>query len=180
LGIKARFTVYIKLPTWFPIATATAATISAATAATAIASAAATTTATAKPTTAATITPILPGSGFVHRQITSIEFLAIKLRDGSLPFFFCSHFNKAKAPGTSGFTVFNDRRGFYRPRLGKQLVQILAGSLESEITNIEFHRHVNAPLPYLQECERSFNRSGLRCNGSSESASSDAQDERLL
>jgi hypothetical protein len=124
-GHQGQFLLTIRLPTRFTIATAATAatTIAAPTTAAAIAATASTTTAsTTKSASTAAISAIFAWSSFVHSKITTVEFLAIELSNGSLTFFFRGHFNKTKPPGTSSFAVFNYRRRFYCTGLGKQLV----------------------------------------------------------
>jgi hypothetical protein len=179
------------LPAWLAIAaTAAAATITAATASstaaaaatitiTAAAAAASATKATASATTTA-ITAIFARTSFIDSQIATVKFLTVKLGDSCLAFFFRGHLHKAEATRTTGITVFNNGSRLNCACLGKQLLQILARSLKSEIANVKFHRHLNAPLLLIQECQKKLESKWLRCNGSSESSCSDAQDERLL
>jgi hypothetical protein len=181
-----------QLPAWFAIPTTTT-TAAAVAATTAAASTAATATITvtaaaaaasaAKSTASAAapaIAAIFSRSRFVHGQVAAIKFFAVKLGDSCLAFFLGGHFDETETTGTSRVTIFNNGSRLDRARLGKKLLQILAGGLESEVAYIKFHGHVNAPLLLSQECQKKLESKWLRCNGSSESSCSDAQGERLL
>ena len=87
--------------------------IAATAAAVAAASAAATAAVTAATAATATITAaaaIFARFRFVDVQAATVDFLAVKLGNGCLAFFFARHFDEAEAARTSRLAVFDDRR----------------------------------------------------------------------
>jgi hypothetical protein len=141
--------VSLDLPARRPVATAT--TAATAVVATASTTAAATATAastetTATATTTATSTAVFPWSGFIHRQVATVQFFAVELFDGRFGFFLGSHLYKAEATGTSSVAIFNDGCRLDSARLGKQLLQLFTRSLKRKVPNVEFCSHVDIPL----------------------------------
>jgi hypothetical protein len=90
-----------------------------------------------------TTAAIFAGLGFVNFQSPAVYFLAIELIDGCGGLFLGGHLDKAEAARTSRFTVLYDGRSFNRTRLSKQVAQLFAGSLEGQISYIQFHRHLS-------------------------------------
>jgi hypothetical protein len=63
------------------------------------------------------------------------------LLNGSSGFFRSGHFDEGKAARTARHSVFDHTCRFNRAGLGKQFLQIFAGGLEREVSNIKFCRH---------------------------------------
>lgn len=76
--------------------------------------------------------------GFVNFQRATTYFLAIELFNSRSGFFLRGHFDEGEPARTSCITIFDNTGRFDCAGLGKQLLQVLAGSLESEVSNIEF------------------------------------------
>src|SRR5262245_34266463 len=98
------------------------------------AAAAVTTETTTTSTTAATLT----WPSFIDLQRTTSEFLAVELIDRRSSFFLTGHFDKSKSLRLTCVAICNHARRFNCSRLGKQLLQILTGSLEGEVSDIKF------------------------------------------
>ncbi len=137
---------------------ATAAATTAATAITAAAATAATTTAaaitaaaaaTAAATTAAAATAatrtgaIFARLGFVHGQITTHEFDAVRRFDG----LFCTatHLDECEATATARVAVRHDLSAGHATVLAKELQEVVRSRLERKVPNIQFHRSINFP-----------------------------------
>jgi len=121
--------------------TATAATTAAATTITATtATAAATTTAT----TAATRTgAIFAGLGFVHGQVTTHEFDAVRRFDGL--FRTATHFDECEATAAARVAVRHDLSAGHATVLAEELQEVVRSRLERKVPNIQFHRSINFP-----------------------------------
>src|SRR5947209_5830589 len=108
----------------------------------AAAAAAITTKATAPAGKATSATPtIFARFGFVDFQSAAINFLAIELIDCRCGFFVAGHFDEPEASRTSSVAIFDDARRLNRAGLSKQFLQLLTGSLESEVSHIKFRCH---------------------------------------
>src|SRR5207253_6205318 len=70
-----------------------------------------------------------------------INFLAIELIDCRCGFFVAGHFDEPEASRTSSVAIFDDARRLDRAGLSKQFLQLLTGSLESEVSHIKFRCH---------------------------------------
>jgi len=89
----------------------------------------------AKATSAAAV---FAGFGFIDFQGTPADFLSIELTDRRISFFFRRHFDEGKASRASGVAVFHNTGRLNRSSLTEQLLQLLTGGLESEVSNIKF------------------------------------------
>jgi hypothetical protein len=128
-----------ELPAWLAATSLTAATAIATEAPAAIAAMSAAAV-TAEATTTTT-TAILAWPRFIDLQHPTSDFLAVELLDRCRRFFVSRHFDEREAFGLSCVAVFNDACRFNRSGLRKQFLEMLAGGLESEISNIEFLCH---------------------------------------
>src|SRR5688572_20414950 len=126
------------LPARLAIAAAatTAAVAAAAVAAAATAAAAAVAAATAA---AAAITAVFARAGFVDSQTATVDFLPVKLRDGSLAILLGRHLDEPEAARAARLAILNHRSRLDRARLCEQLLQIFTRRLEREIADVKFH-----------------------------------------
>ena len=133
-------------------ATTTAATTAVATTATAATTAAATTitatTATAAATTTATTAAtrtgaIFAGLGFVHGQVTTHEFDAVRRFDGL--FRTATHFDECEATAAARVAVRHDLSAGHATVLAEELQEVVRSRLERKVPNIQFHRSINFP-----------------------------------
>jgi hypothetical protein len=90
----------------------------------------------AKATSAAAA--ILAGFGFIDFQGATTDFLAIEVLNRRCGLFLAGHFHEGKASRASGVAVFHNTGRLNRAGLAKQLLQLLTGGLESEVSNIKF------------------------------------------
>src|SRR5688572_1619312 len=97
--------------------------------------AAAAITAKATSTTAATI---FAWASFVDFQGASGNFFSVELLNRRSRFVVCRHFDEGEAFRLSSVPILDHAGRFNRSDLSKQLLQILAGSLEGEVSNIKF------------------------------------------
>src|SRR6185436_4364452 len=104
---------------------------------------------------------ILTRFGFVDFQSTATNFPAIHLLDGGSGFFRCGHFDEGKASRTARHAVFDYTCGFNRAGLRKQFLQVFAGGLEREVSNIKFSRHSIYFLPILRDEKEAANWVGF-------------------
>src|SRR5688572_12881692 len=97
--------------------------------------------------TSATAAAIFAWFGFIDFQRTAADFLAIELLNRCIGFVAGGHFDEGEPSRASGVAIFDDTCGLDRTGLRKQFLKILTGSLESEVSNIEFCRHRDIPFP---------------------------------
>src|ERR1043166_9256635 len=78
---------------------------------------------------------ILAGFGFIDLQGATTKFLAIELRNCWSGFFLAGHFDEGKASRASSVAVFHNTGRLNGASLAKQLLQLLTGSLASEVSH---------------------------------------------
>ena len=81
---------------------------------------------------------VLAGFGFIDFQGATADFLTIELLNRRCGFFLAGHFDEGKASRASRIAVFHDTGRLNRSSLTKQLLELLVGGLESEVSNIKF------------------------------------------
>ena len=130
-------------------AIAAAATVSAATTAaiTTVSTTATTTTTAAAAAAVSTTTAAAAAFALFHRarfvdgEGASVDFLAMKFRNGSLRFFSGAHFDKAETAGTTGDAIIDHLHPGDIARLGKEIGQVVFRHAEGQVAHIEFYAH---------------------------------------
>jgi hypothetical protein len=90
-------------------------------------------------------------AGFVDRQRTAAEVIAIEGLNGRFHVLLGFHLHEAEAARAARLPIFDHLRGAHCAMSGKELLQILGRHRPSQITNIHLLRHQNGP--YTRETE---------------------------
>jgi hypothetical protein len=135
----------LTLPPWFAVVAA-GATIAVTIAASATATTTTAITATAAAvTTAASMSAAWTAIGararFIHRQVTTAEIFAVKLIDCGGRLFRRGHLDKAKASRAACHAIFDNLRRLNIAYFRKVIPQVITGSLERKVPDIESCSH---------------------------------------
>jgi hypothetical protein len=97
------------------------------------------TAATAAATTAAAAAMFRAGTGFVDRERTAFEFLAVEGADGRLGLCVRGHFDEGEASGPARELILDDRNRRYLSMSFKKLPDVTFAGVERQITNVDIH-----------------------------------------
>src|ERR1044071_7680699 len=98
---------------------------------------------------------VLARLGDVDGQVTAVEVVTVELSDGGLALFLRRHLDEAEAARAARVAILDDRGRLDRTGLREVLTKILARSLEREVADVKFHRHV-CTFSLLRSIKRSL------------------------
>src|SRR5262249_17725789 len=90
--------------------------------------------------------PFFTGTSFIDGEGATLPFLPIEGLDGSTGAFRCGHGHESEAARLAGHFVLHQVGRRDRTMRRKQILEIVLGSIEGEVSNVQFCIHDDCEL----------------------------------